>query len=161
MKKGVVSTIDLVVASVVVLFILVSVVEVWSHGVNRIHDFDVERDMYFKLVEVSESLVKTPGVPLNWHLLDQRDSETVSSIGLALRDNYLSRGRVEAFMDMEYEEARRILGLGRFDFHLELVNASDGDVIYEAGVDGEGATLERLCILGDDVVLLKFTLMER
>jgi len=88
-KKGQISTIDLTVAFTLVLLILLTTMEVWTLGLTKIFKFNDKRSLDRKALEVSELLIKTPGMPAEWQTLDSIDARYVSTIGFAKRDNIL------------------------------------------------------------------------
>ncbi|MFH1403719.1 MAG: hypothetical protein ABIH11_05560 [Candidatus Altiarchaeota archaeon] len=154
--KGQMSTIDLTVAFVIMLFIIFASLEVWTTGVRKMDTVYNKRGIDRKVLDVAESLVETPGVPSGWHTLDVVDSSTVGSVGFARKRNVLDGPRLDKASSMDYGELRRIMGLSKEEIHVVVRNLSDPGrrVVYEygQGTDGTAVVVNRYGMLGGDMV---------
>ncbi len=84
------------------------------------------RDMQKRVLQISDILVTTPGVPAYWHV--QEASER--SIGLAWKDHVLADEKLVALNDtskIQVNTLRRLLGVGRYNATITLLNATNTD----------------------------------
>ena len=72
------------------------------------------REMQLKALSLSDSLIRTPGIPGDWNMT------TVSVIGLASNDNVLDEGKVNEFVNMSHTLARTLLDIRPYDFYFEV-----------------------------------------
>jgi len=84
---------------------------------NFVSDVSVQRDlavMQNNVLELTEALIRTPGIPTNW------DSSNVHVIGLADQDNILNSTKVLNFLSLNYSTMKRVMGIGSYDFNLTI-----------------------------------------
>ncbi len=160
MRRGQISTIDLVVASLIMVLILLSVMDVWNTVVVRFSSFSESMTLRREALQAAELLVKTPGSPAGWD--DGTVNATaVSYMGLVNRENVLDEGKLEALAAADYGDLKAILGLNR-DFRLEIMELGGG-TLYEAGIslDDDAVLVERFALYNDTLTGVKLTLYER
>jgi hypothetical protein len=105
------------------------------------------------------SLVSSGGVPVNWNT---KDIENIRFFGIAKSDNILDKNKTLTLidhLDNNYIETKKILGLGSFDFKLNIIN-KNGSVIYESNVTTEKnieneLIYSRRAILDGEIVLIE------
>ncbi len=155
-KKGQISTIDLTVAFTLVLLILLTTMEVWTLGLTKIFKFNDKRSLDRKALEVSELLIKTPGMPAEWQTLDSIDARYVSTIGFAKRDNILDASKLEKAGEITYENLTKILGLTKEDVHITVTDIQNSSlpVLYEIGepTNRPMVIMNRYGLLNDTIV---------
>ncbi len=69
---------------------------------------------------ISEFIIKNPGIPTNWELLG--DINSVSQFGLAQKDRVLDPTKVVAFINytnLNYSEVKTRLNIPGYDFYVE------------------------------------------
>lgn len=150
MKKGQISTLDLVIASSIFIGILLLAMTSWNDILLKSYRFENKREIYQKALDVAESLVTFEGSPSDWHLLALADivPNNVSSFGLAKEPNVLDRDKIEKLNQVDYDTARDILGLGREEFNLTIYNSTN-DVVYSMGnsIQETTALVQRYALL--------------
>ncbi|MFH1055383.1 MAG: hypothetical protein V1744_04745 [Candidatus Altiarchaeota archaeon] len=161
-SRGQTSGLDLVVAFMLVVFILVSVWEVWTSAITKLGLFQDKRTLDDRLLDVSELLVKTPGDPQNWHDMGEVNPDTVRSIGFALKDNVLDPAKMQRASTLEYESLRAILGLSKEDVYITIKDLESGNKtpLYAMGRPPEGgrSTLSRYAVLNGSMAEVSVSL---
>jgi hypothetical protein len=84
------------------------------------------------LMTASDALVRHPGTPEGWN------ATTVTSIGLASKDNVLDAGKVQSFLELDNSTIKALLGLGNYEFYFDvrypngtIASLPDGDQIIK------------------------------
>jgi len=117
-KRGQISSIDLLAAILLFLLIFFSLRNIWldnlSSGLNDLEKFE----MQVLSNEATDSLLKTPGYPLNW------TSANVELIGLTDKENVINEKKLLLFKSIPYETAKTKLGLGKFEFSFDLTSTN-------------------------------------
>ncbi len=161
-SKGQISGLDLIVASMIIVFIMMSAMEVWNTTILQINKFNSKKDVDNKLLNAAEMLVKTPGDPVDWHEKQDINAQTVNTIGLAKDDNVLDTERLERLSSIEYEQMKQMIGLSKEEFYLTIkdLESPDKTILYEAGTPTQGTRVSatRYALLNDTLVELKLTL---
>jgi len=83
---------------------------------------------------VMSGLILSSGSPYNWEAINLSD---VNVFGLVESKNVLNNEKVNAlfyFIDSDYTETKTKLGLGGYDFKLELIDFN-GEIIFESTRD--------------------------
>ena len=162
-QKAQISTLDLVIAVSIFIFILLTIMGAWNNTRLKIDLFEDKRKIYQKGLDVAEMLVKTQGDPVNWGELSVVDSSNVDAIGIASEDNVLDPEKLDKLGEIDYGELRRILGLSREEFNLTIYNISGGseNSLYSFGQPPFNLTrvrISRYASLDDDIVELRLML---
>ncbi|MBN2014242.1 MAG: hypothetical protein JW778_03590 [Candidatus Altiarchaeota archaeon] len=161
-KKAQISNFDLVIAAGIFLFILFVMIGTWGEMTNKINHFEDRRSTYYKGLDITEMLVKTPGNPPNWEQLDTLNPSTVYAVGFSSQPNVLDKDKLERFDTFEYEQMRDLLGLSREDFHLLIhdVKGADEIPLYSFGnsINRSHIRVDRYAILEDNLVRLSLKL---
>ena len=108
-------------------------------------------DINNKISIVSESLVRTKGLPENWN------SSNVILIGLASEENILNETKLNEFNNTEYQKIKEIFG---YDFYFNLTDSLNGTIYLEKGLQPPSnanlvVPVERYCLYRDRLVNLK------
>jgi len=161
-SRGQISNIDLAVAFVVVLFILLSVFEVWNMSLSRLARFESKRVIDRRVSETAELLVKTPGAPSDWWKQEVVNSTSVQSMGFAEKDNILSSERLGKAYSLDYETMKEILSLSKEEYYITVsdLESANRTIIYAMGrKPGKySVVVSRYAILNDTIVELKVSL---
>ena len=117
---GQIWSIDLAVSAVVFLGVVVFIFFIWNNVSLESQEQSAYRDVETRALILSDSLIRTPGVPADW------TGTTVKVIGLAetcgvFCENVLSPGKVQEFVSgISYNTARGLLGLRNSEFYFAL-----------------------------------------
>jgi hypothetical protein len=114
---------DLAISLVIFFLALISVVFAWNYMSGDIIEEQQLDRLQLKVLTLSDSLIRTPGIPANWN------SSNVLVIGLADDDNVLNQSKVQEFASMDHETARSLLDMGAYDFYFEVADING--TIYE------------------------------
>ena len=85
------------------------------------HSMDLKANL------AAETLVKSTGYPTNWQDIS---ATQINSIGLCKTDRSIDEKKLNAFKNMDYDSARKLLGLNEFDFYFQFT----GDNNVTAGL---------------------------
>jgi hypothetical protein len=121
--RGQVSSIDVLVSAVIFVLIFVSLRGVWIQNIGEAEGNFYFSELQLKSESALDSLVKTQGFPLDWTI------SNVEIIGLADKPLVLSAAKVANFSSMDYNTARNIIGLGSYDFRMDIIAESPADNI--------------------------------
>ncbi|MFH1722843.1 MAG: hypothetical protein ABH950_09605 [Candidatus Altiarchaeota archaeon] len=109
----------------------------WDKNMQKIKEKEVLDELLIQSNQAADILVKTQGLPENWENAAAMGL-TVKSVGLAGDvDRVLSEDKVNAFVAMDYNYSKEIMGLGNYDYYFGLYNLNN-NVINETGVSIEG-----------------------
>ena len=112
--KGQVWSTDFV-SSVVVFFIsVVAVLFIWNYSVYSNSQQTVLNDINSLAIKISDSLVRTGGLPFGWN------DSSVQLIGLASQENVLNTTKVDYLTSMGYDTLKNKLKTGGSELYLEI-----------------------------------------
>ncbi len=121
--RGQVSSIDVLVSAVIFVLVFVSLRGVWIQNIEEAENNFYFSELQLKSESALDSLVKTEGYPINW------TNSNVELIGLADKPLILSDSKVAYFASMDYNNAKYILGLGSYDFKMDILAENPADNI--------------------------------
>lgn len=127
-SKGQITTVDLVVGTIILILILQFSYSIWSKNVSDIRQKDTITEMEFVALAISDFLMKYEGKPNDWE-----KTTNITALGLAERDHVLDTDKVEAFHNMNYSQAKKLLGVGENEFLFRL-KQTDGTILNETGM---------------------------
>jgi hypothetical protein len=159
--RGAFFTIDLVAALLLFLVILLTVLWLWRETGRHMNDYRESNARQTRLLELSTMLVKTQGNPPDWH--DGPVNPTaVDALGLASSANVLDEDRLTAMDAADYENLRKIMGLGSEEFKVEVIENYSGDArtLYSIGATttaSETRVVRRYALFNGTRVELKLT----
>jgi hypothetical protein len=130
-KRGQISSIDVLVGIILFIFVLVTLRGVWlsnlESGYSQIHSVETQ----LLATQAIDVLLKTPGYPIDW------SSSNVEVLGLADKPLVLNEAKVSEFISMSYEDSKSLLGLGSYEYRIDFNNNgtifSKGPVIDSIG----------------------------
>jgi hypothetical protein len=113
-NKSQVFAIDLIIA----LVLFLSLLGIYSSWRDFVYSKNVgTRDFQDSAVKVSQAaflLFESEGYPVAWN------ASTVQQLGLMKARNTLHKNKLASFLNLSYDNATRMLGLGGFDWYFEL-----------------------------------------
>jgi hypothetical protein len=113
---------DMAIATMVFLFALSMAFFLWNSVIDDINRAETYSEMEKLGSSAVENLVRNPGIPTGWNMY------SVVSIGLADEDRILSPDKVLRFVEMmnssNYDDRRHTMGIGGFDFYVNITNTS-------------------------------------
>lgn len=107
-------SLDFIISAVIFCLALALILFAWSFTSTQTAAQGQLSDMESIGLEISDSLVRTPGQPQDWN------STSVQVIGLASDEGVLDQTKVDRFVNLSYEQAKQLLGLGLYEFYFEL-----------------------------------------
>ena len=159
-NKGQISTLDLIVAILIFLSVIFMVLWARAEVTTNIWEYEGLEDYRDANLDLLDILLKTSGSPTDWESLNMSNAsnyDLVNSIGFVSEPSVIEPEKLAAFNQIPYNESRRMLGLGKEGFYIEI--SKGARTIAEFGRD-EGAisAFERPAILGNDTVILTLRL---
>lgn len=128
-EKGQVFSGELLLAYAIFTLALILVVYMWSSVVGDIFESEGMYDLENAAMDMSETLMKTPGVPETWN------KSNVDAVGLVNTSRSLGEEKVLYFIDLmdsnlydsncgggisNYECNKHLTGIGVYDFYLSM-----------------------------------------
>jgi len=156
-QRGQVWSLDFVTSIVVFLVILMPLFFVWSY-INAQSTQQIEfNSIESAALQISDSLVRTQGIPGNWNI------SNVRVIGLVSDENILNSTKVSSFLSMgnsDYERTKSLL-TGNYDFYFSLtdINGTSLGTIGNKSEKGNVVPVERYCLYNGRIVKLQLVLM--
>lgn len=121
---------DFVISAALFLIALVVLLFAWNYvSSDTTMQMEIKR-METKALDISDSIIMTPGLPADWSGSDVR------VIGLASGEGNLNETKVLEFVAMDYGNAHIRLGAGIYEFYFRLKD-SDNQTIAIQGMDAE------------------------
>ncbi len=109
-----------VIAAVFLLVIALSIISVyWDNKMNSLQEKTELAEMYIRASQISDILAKAGGTP-NW---EQRNATV---IGLAIWNRIIDVRKLSAFMGMDYNKSKDILGIKGYEYYFRLANNTKG-----------------------------------
>ena len=163
-KKGQVQSLDLFVSATVFIVLIVTLILVWDNFSKRLDAKVSYEDLSEKAIKITDVLVETRGVPDQW----ENDADKVNVIGLVSNDRVLSNNKIEEFIDMEYDDVKKLFNIEAYDFYFRIID-SNGAIIQVDDNDAEFGnkpslsskfviTIQRVVLRGGSEFVLEFTL---
>jgi len=152
--RGIISTYDVAIALTIFTFIALFYLSALSHVAMQANNIESVAE------RVAANLFESYGIPPDWHVsfLSNQNFNEVLSVGLAKDFGEIDWKKVEALYNMsanDYDKTRLKLGIGRYNFYLEIgdlvigkapTNAKNVIVITRKVLAGGDAKDAKLCI---------------
>ncbi len=107
-------------ASVIIFFLILMVLFfVWEYTSFQNTDQMVFNDMESKALNTVDTIIRVKGFPEDWN------ESSVEVIGLASEENVLNESKILMFVNMDYGEVRRLLGVSGYNFFFQLLHLND------------------------------------
>lgn len=129
-KSQIVST-DLFFAVSVFVIIIAMIFFSWNLYYERIDERIIYGDMMANAFQVSDLLVKSKGTPSLWN------STNVSVVGLASSDRNISSQKLHSFINVPYDELKKLFNIERYEFYFRLKHLN-GTPIDSHGKEFDG-----------------------
>ncbi|MEK6942007.1 MAG: hypothetical protein AABW85_04075, partial [archaeon] len=120
-EKGQSVILDFSLAAFIFLIAFAALTVYWTSGISEKAHQSKLFEMNQKANIAAEMLSKSPGNPENWEEININD---VNSIGLAGTENSVDPQKLNAFKNMDYGKARRLLNISEYDFSFDF-NGTD------------------------------------
>jgi hypothetical protein len=153
--RGQVFSTDALVGLVVFLFALGIAFYYFSMVSERNSAFEESAELKNSAFNALSVLVETKGLPENWQSLNVPE---IKAFGIASERNIIDSGKLSRLAEIsvsDYENAKKILGLQKFDFRVS-VNDLNGSGIVSAGSAGKALhssfKASRLALWNNEVV---------
>ena len=159
---------DIAIASLLFLSSLSMVFLLWNTLISDIDRDDALRDMENLAVGIAEQLIRNPGVPADWNIYN------VEVIGLASEGRVLNDAKVLNFISLmdatnssNYDNNKNLLGVGLYDFSLNITDLDDNIITIQdtpctTGLtpvdETDQITIVRTAISNGEIVRIKFTM---
>ncbi len=130
---------DLAVATILFISTLALAFFLWNSSTEDINKAEALRDLQRIAASTTEQLIRTPGTPPDWNTQwDLRGQDISNGVpGLATSARVIDPIKANSFIDMMnstyYEQYKHLLGLGEYDFYMEVTNLTGSMV----GVNGK------------------------
>ena len=115
-KKSQVVITDLMTAMFIFMVLLTAMMFMWNRYVitlNKQVEYDEAQLMAY---QISDLFVKTKGKPTDW----EKNSSNTLVIGLANSDRNISAAKVNAFLNMSYNDSKKIFKIPLYDFSFQI-----------------------------------------
>ncbi len=133
--KGQILSNDLIIGILIFLFVL-SLFFVSSNFLYiRTANFAQFEELKLASIPAMQALAHSPGEPGNWEEFD--DLNSVNSIGLVSSRNDLDQAKLDMIQDfnaLHYWRIKELLGIGKYDFHVDLRRLQNNQQIAEFGI---------------------------
>ena len=155
-KRGQAAITDLFIAiSVCVILITVTTLswELYNIRLNSRLDFD---DMVIKGFIITDTLVKSPGIPNNW----EENPTTVVKIGLAEKDRTIDEEKLLAFIGLTEDQIKNNFQIGLYNIYFIIKNVN-GTAIVDKGSTPTGSitiNLARIVMYKGEPKVMEFAL---
>jgi hypothetical protein len=160
-RKAQIWTLDFSISILIFISAMIAVLFAWNYVSSGYQENQELREMQLKVLTISDSLIRTPGLPDDW------DSDSVEVIGLAGEENVLDPLKVREFVNMSdanYSRVKALLDISLYDFYFE-VEDLNGTVHENTTFPMSPSTTlvvptERYSLYNDRIVKVRFVLWE-
>jgi len=124
MRSGQTVLIDLTFAFIIFAMIFLALNSFYADKIVMHNDSVTRSEMAVIANSASDSLLKTRGIPENWHTLP---IEQVSQIGLLGKGSSIDADKLNAFRNLisDYNTTKELLGLKNYDYFFRLKASPD------------------------------------
>ena len=143
-NKGQLFTPDFIMATVIFLFILITL-QVNNYAIRE--KISNEEDMlyYDSLTSKSDILILYSGYPKYWN------ETNVEILGLADKPNVLNKTKIETFVSMDNGDIKKLLNIEDKSFYF-VIRDSDDNILYEKGSTSWGNS-EKIFVVKRDIII--------
>ncbi len=127
-NRGYVFTNDLMTAILIYLAALSLLTGVWAHGKTRIAEGWFVRSLQSKADIISQTLAKTPGLPIDW---EERPTNETLVPGLARKKLVLDDSKIEGLNGLGSQSLEKMFGLEPGSLSVSI--SQSGETLLEAG----------------------------
>ncbi len=154
-KKAQIVMADLLFVVIILIILFTVSIAMWNTSMIRVAQKEELINLESTAIAVSDLLVKTKGVPENW------EETSPTTIGLSNTSNVLDSRKLSKFVDLNYDDAKRLLG--GYDFFFQINNTNDQIVTVDGRQMASGlqpasaktvVNARRIALLGNQLVFL-------
>ncbi len=158
-KKGQMSSVDFLFASIIFVFILAFFTGFWYVTTGDLDNTIKRNRLEATAVVASDLLIKSPGVPSNW----TENPSTILAIGLVSQHNVFDKIKLENFTSLDYNSSSELLGLSQSQGFYFYIEDLDGNRKYQTGnssANGQVVFITRYGILNGQKVKMRLMIYE-
>ena len=148
-KKGLVFSSDLLVAILILLVIFIVVLISWNSFVDDTIKDSERKNIESLALKTSDNFVLSEGFPKDW------EKSNASVIGLVSRSRNIDPEKLNAFLNLDYEESKRILGLQGYEYQFRLNRSG---IVKPINSIGKDVSVVRRVVLYNGEDILEFYL---
>jgi len=129
-RKGQLFSGDIAIATMIFMAALALAFFLWNSTTEEINKAEKLRDLQKMAASTVEQLIRTPGVPEYW-IPDPtcNNIDNLAVPGLATEDRRINSTKAGYFLEImntsNYETCKHIMGLGEYDFYMEILNLTN------------------------------------
>lgn len=156
-KKSQIFTIDLMVAMFIFIVLLTAIMLMWNRYIVIANNQIEYNEAQIMAYQVSDLFVKTKGKPSNW----EENSSNALIIGLASSDRIISTAKVNAFLNISYNNSKKILNIPYYDFSFQINDLLGNNLTNFYGNTAEGdfiISLKRYIFYENEKAIMEFQL---
>jgi hypothetical protein len=134
-RRGQMWSFDLALSLVIFFTAAIALLSAWNHMSAGMADTGAIKTAQLRALTISDSLIRTPGIPADWN------ETSVEVVGLSLSEGVLDSQKVSMFTSMDHDVARAMIGIAPYDFYFELSDING--TVYEntTVAPGENASI--------------------
>ncbi len=104
-------------ASVIMFFMILTVLFfTWEYTSLQSNDHVMFNDMESSALTLADSMIRSRGFPRDWN------GSNIQVLGLASEENVLNETKMLMFVQMDYGDAKRILGIPAYEFYFRILH---------------------------------------
>ncbi|HLC72180.1 MAG TPA: hypothetical protein VJH37_01195 [Candidatus Nanoarchaeia archaeon] len=160
-KNGQAAVTDLFIAISVFIILITITTLTWNlYNIRLTSRFDYD-EMMLKGFQVSDLLVKSKGIPVNWHITYNETAPEV--LGLADNERVLSSERIDAFKDLSDRNPALIkdaLKINLYNYYF-VIRDQTGVPLLNSGLFPSGkyaVNLARIALYNNQPVIVEFAI---
>ena len=123
-KKSQIVMIDLMMAMFIFIVLLTAIMLFWNRYTLTANKQIEYEEAQFMAYQISDLLVKAKGKPLDW----EKNLSNVHVIGLASSDRIISTSKVNAFLNISYNNSKKILNIPYYDFSFQIKDLGGNNI---------------------------------
>ncbi len=130
-KRGQFFSPDLMIATLIFVFSLIMFISSSTFIFNQVNYFTFISVVDEAAHNSLESIIKSEGLPVNWNT---KEIDEIRFFGIAKENNVIDENKLISLinhLDNNYETTKEMLGMGKFDFKLRVIDFN-GSTKYES-----------------------------
>ena len=162
-QKGQIWSMDLISASVLLIFIILLIMLAWNTLIIRWNIANEYRQMNSVALIASEVLLSGPGNPPSWEVFSGLNESNLKSMGIVYGRNVLNPqklGKLISLNNTTYDFFKQRLGAGKYDFGMNITDMNRNTSSYLFGKFpaqlNVSVILERMAVLNQTPVIVRF-----
>jgi len=152
-RKAQIWSMDFMSSLIIFFMALIAIMFAWNYIAYQSVASHELKQLQMKVFTISDSLMRSPGLPGNW------DQTNVRVIGLADEEGVINPTKAQFLVAMDYNVTKALLGIGLYDYYFEIADLN-GTVYLNTTKPIVNSTfvvpMERYVIYGGRISKLKF-----